>query len=500
MANSTLRNLKDSAFVRTDPLLSTRIGHTLLHLPSDPFSVWDPICGTGSLFYACAHTPWARLFGTEISAERAEEARSAWPSATILTTAFEAVSMQGMVDLLLVNPPYLFQDGKRASLRIIVDAGEHLRSGGVLVAILAARSDWDGHMINHWLKWYEQIGIWKFPDRTAEDQEGVFEDYTQIVVIGKRRASPADLISAEKRRLEGYQWKNPESSGQSGWRYHIAPPEIPQIPTDDPYPVPSSRQIPRLVVRNADEATLLYALTTSGAHFSPAWQQTTTWPETGYLDAPAMPYTGEAHIAAEVMIGGLDGEIVYGPGTREDAEPHLFTAFVGQEWVSRPVEDEVKKKLSQEGCIRVEMKQLEDKPILGVLNLTQGTTRYYQGEDVFAFLQPWLPTLASRVIEKRKPLYQLDPADWEIRVLSQFGTDKQLPKAAYAGLAVPQMHRVFAMGRSLIGANLGKPTRKKGEEKEMASRFVVPSKKTMKKRTRRKRHARPEAYYDSRRK
>ena len=53
------------------------------------------------------------------------------------------------------------------------------------------------------------------------------------------------------------------------------------------------------------------------------------------------------------------------------------------------------------------------------------------------------------MIEKRKPLYQLDPTDWEIRVLSQFGTDKQLPKATYAGLAVPQMHRVFAMGRSL---------------------------------------------------
>ena len=58
-----------------------------------------------------------------------------------------------------------------------------------------------------------------------------------------------------------------------------------------------------------------------------------------------MPYTGEAHIAAEVMIGGLDGEIVYGPGTGEDAEAHLFTAFVGQEWVSRPVEDEIKEKL-----------------------------------------------------------------------------------------------------------------------------------------------------------
>ena len=125
MANSTLRNLKDSAFVRTDPLLATRIGRCLLQLPSEPFSVWDPTCGTGSLLSACAHAPWARLFGVEISTQRAEEARQTWPHATMITAAFEAVSMQGMVDLLLVNPPYFLQDGKRASLRILADAGAH---------------------------------------------------------------------------------------------------------------------------------------------------------------------------------------------------------------------------------------------------------------------------------------------------------------------------------------------------------------------------------------
>ena len=237
------------------------------------------------------------------------------------------------------------------------------------MAIIAARSDWDGHLINHWLKYYEHIRVWKFPDRTSKEQEGVFDDYTQIVVIGIRRSTPVDPTSAEKKASARLSVEESRAARQSGWRYGEAPPALPEIPIADPYRVPSSRDIPRLIVRNADEATLLYALNTSGAHFSPAWQQATTWPETGYLDAPSMPYTGEAHIAAEVMIGGLDGEIVYGPGTGKDAEPHVFTAFVGQEWVSRPVEDEVKEKLSQEGCIRVEMRQLEDKPILGVLNL-----------------------------------------------------------------------------------------------------------------------------------
>ncbi len=449
MANGRLANLKDSSYIRTDPLLAVRIGKNILHLPPDPFSVWDPSSGTGSLFYACAHTPWARKFGTEISAERAEESRREWPNATIVTAAFEAVSMHGQVDLVLENPPYFQQNGKRAALRFVTDAGEYLRAGGIMVAILSARGDWDGFMINHWLRWYDHIRVWKFPDRTHDDQEGAFDDYKQIVVVGIRRATQAEPTSEGKKWLQGYQWRDPEKFSKGGWQGDVVPPDLPETPIDNPYPVPSSREIPRLVVRNADEAQLLYALKGSGAHLAPAWQQATTWPESGYLGSPAMPYTGEAHIAAEIMIGGLDGQIVYGPGTGKDAEPHLFTAFVGQEWVRRVVEDEVKQKLAEQGCIRVEMKELNDKPILGVLNLLRGTTHYYQAEEVFKFLQPWLQTLSSRVIKKRKPLYRLDPADWEIQVTSQFGLDKQLPGAQFPGLAIPQLHRVFAMGRSL---------------------------------------------------
>lgn len=449
MAHGTLENLKHSAFVRTDPILAVLIGKHLLQLPQDPFSVYDPTSGEGDLFYACAHAKEARLFGSEISADRAAVSRQRWPHATIVTSAFEAVSMRGRVDLILANPPYFLQNGQRASLRILADVGEWLRPGGILVAILTARSDWNGFMINHWLRWYDQVRAWKFPDRTSSSQEGAFDDYKQICVIGVRRPLPTAPDTTEKKRLQGYQWKEPETSGQSGWRYGVAPPVLPAEPLADPYRVPSSREAPRLLVRNADEATLLYALDKSGTHFSSTWQTASTWPDEGYLGSPSMPYTGEAHIAAEVMIGGLDGEIVWGPGTGADAEPHLFTAFVGQEWVAMPVEDELKEKLHEQGCIRVELKQLQDKPILGVLNLHRGTVRYYQGEEVFRFLEPWLGRLSGRVIEKRRPLYRLDPADWELAVLSRFGTDKRLPNAAFAGLAIPQLHRVFAMGRSL---------------------------------------------------
>ena len=445
----TLINKKRSGFVRTPSNLAVLIGKNILALPDEEFHVYDPTSGEGDFFYACAHARRARYFGSEISSERAAVSRQRWPHATIVTGAFEAVSMQGKIQLLLCNAPYFFQNGKRAPYRIGADAGEWLQPGGIHVSIFTARSDWDGRMINHWLTWYDQVCVWKFPDRTSPEDERTFEDYTQICVAGVRRKTPATPAEADRKRLQGYQWKEPDRPGKSGWRYGSPPPELPTAPLADPYHVPASYEVPRLVVRNADEATLLSALDKSGAHLSPTWQQATTWPEEGYLGAPAMPYTGEAHIASEVMIGGLDGEIVWGPGSGSDAQPHLFTAFIGKEWVPMPVDDELKEKLREQGCVRVEMRQLMDKPILGVLNLQSGKSRYYQGEEVFEFLGPWIPTLASRVIAKRKPLYRLDPADWEIRVLSQFGTDKRLPNAEHAGLAVAQLHRVFAMCRSL---------------------------------------------------
>ena len=251
---------------------------------------------------------------------------------------------------------------------------------------------------------------------------------------------------------------------RAGWEQGTPPPELPITPISDPYPVPENLAQPHIVVRHADESLLLSALERTGGHLTPTWQAATEWHEEGLREQPVMPLSGEAHVAAEVLTGLLDGEIVWGPvmppaqsGSSQQEPhqgnphlvPHLLTAFVGQEWVSMPVESEEREKLRERGVVRVAMRQWQDKPILGVLNLETGETRYEQGEAVFTFLSPWLSTLASRVVEKRQPLYRLDPAAWELRVVSQFGRDKQLPNAAFPGLSLAQQHRVYAMGRAL---------------------------------------------------
>ncbi len=450
MPAGTLANMATSAFVRTPPPLAERIVRHLLAFPEGKATtVLDPTAGEGDLLLPCLSVPSARLYGVEISAERAEVARSRLPRAAIVAAAFESVSIpRGSMSLVLCNPPYFFQNGERAEYRIIADSGLLLMPGGIMIAIIPARSAWDGTMINHFCKWYSRVNVWKFPDRASSDDEAGFEDFTQVVVVGIRRAEPCDLIPAEQRRLSGYRYRAaaPKSNPRLrlGWERGTPPPVLPDEPDPEPYPVPEATTHPSIVVRHADEATLLAVMEKSGAHLSAFWQEATTWEQEAMRGQPIMPLSGEAHVAAEVLTGLLDGEIITSP----EGESHLLTAFVGHEWSTMQVDDE-EEKLREHGVVSVSVRQWQDNPILGILNLATGETRYEQGDGVFSFLSPWLSALAARVAARRVPLYQLDPAEWEMRVLAQFGQEKQLPNAAFPGLSPAQQHRVYALGRSL---------------------------------------------------
>ncbi len=321
MAQGTLANLSSSAFIRTPPLFAEWIVHYLLTFPAgEVVTILDPTAGEGDLLAPCQDIPGARLYGVEISADRADVARRRLPHATILTSAFEGTTCTpGSMSLVLANPPYFFSNGKRAEYRVIADAGELLIPGGIMVAIIPARSAWDGTMISHWCKWYDQVRVWKFPDRTSEDEEGAFENYTQICVLGVRLATPRVPDTAQKKRLSGFRWRKPEKIGQSPWEQGFAPPDLPNERLAVPYVVPATLVQPMLVIKHADNDTLLQAVAKYGAQLTPAWEAATTWSEEGFVDAPAMPPTGEAHLAADILTGLLDGEIVRGP----DGIPHL---------------------------------------------------------------------------------------------------------------------------------------------------------------------------------
>jgi hypothetical protein len=320
-----------------------------------------------------------------------------------------------------------------------------------MVAILPARSAWDRKMASFWSRWFEAIRIWKLPSKDEGETECPFEKYTQIVVVGRKRAEARDLDEAHIQALLAYRWRNdPRHKEEEGWAGKEAPPTLPDSPLADPYQVPTVATAPYFEVQNADESLILETLlgteeqAGAGAHFSTEWAQATTWQEEATLDRPAMPYTGVAHVAAEIMTGMLGGEVIELDGT-----PYLLTAFVGSEWSKMTLDADTKENLRSKGVVKASAKQLQDYPVLGVLNLKQGRAVYYEGNAVFDFLAPWITTLAAYAQRKRPPLYQLDPEEWELRVLTQFGIDKQLPNAPFPGLAPAQMHRVCAMGRTL---------------------------------------------------
>jgi hypothetical protein len=211
MPHGTLANLATSAFVRTPPACAARIVCYLLAFPGGKATnILDPTAGEGDLLIPCLDIPSARLYGVEISTERTAVACTRLPHGELVNCAFEGVSIpKGSMSLVLANPPYFFQDGKRAEYRIIADAGMLLMPGGVMVAIIPARSAWDGTMINHWCRWYDRVRVWKFPNRSQTEEESAFEDYTQMCVVGIRRVEPRDPVPAESRRWQGFRYHAP---------------------------------------------------------------------------------------------------------------------------------------------------------------------------------------------------------------------------------------------------------------------------------------------------
>jgi hypothetical protein len=449
-----LKNREQSGFVRTPPAHAGRIKANLLTfaLPAtgQHITIYDPTCGEGDLLAPFDAIRSVQLYGVEISGERAAIARARLPAARITASDVAAISVpKGSMCLVVANPPYLQGVMTRLELAILKDAGEALIPGGVAVAVLPARQ-WDGFMAAHWLRHYDQVRCWKFPDHPDEiDHEEAFERFTQIVVIGMRRAAPrTEVDPAEKQRLRGWRYRPEQlAAGVSPWESGVAPPVLPDTPVADPYRVPVVAVLPELVVRKADDAQIFAALDTFGIHTSPEWCAATTWPQEAAADRPVMDYTGAAHVAADILTGFLDGIPVASP----EGRMFLLTTFVAQEWVRHPLSDEEIEDERKKGTIAVTVEQLEDKAILGVLDLELGAIHYYQKEEVYAFLTNggWLPSLAAQCRAQRNPIYQLVPADWQIQVACRIGQDKQLQGAEFPGLSVAQQHRAYALYASL---------------------------------------------------
>lgn len=442
MAFGTLPNIANAGHEPTPDARAEQIACNLLKLPRRHFTVIDGTCGEGNLLAPFHDNAHAELIGIEINGKWTELAAERLPAAQIITAAVEHVTISpNSLSLALLNPPYLVTNGGRMELQVFRQLCDAVQPHGVIACIIPARSAWDRRFISAWARRCYDVRAWKFPSSGDIEDKAGFERYSQIVVIGYKRPQP--LAEADERDVAlMQQWRYVrDADGAYHWVGKQPPPDLPDRPIGDPYRVPPEEQHPTITIRKASEAMIMQALQHSGCHRDSRWAAATTHAPGGITTPPPlMPLIGKAHLAAEVLNGRLDGRIISGP----HGQQVVLLTNMGKQVIAASIET-----AERERGVVAKSQEI-DNPLLGVLDLASGETSYYQGDAVFAFLDDWLPILATQILALRQPRYDLNNADdWMLQVAAQIGTDKQLPRATHPGLADPQIHRVNAMFMAL---------------------------------------------------
>lgn len=480
MINGTIENMRNSAFVRTPPTVTKKILNLLSFAAKGVTNVLDPASGEGDLLQPITDISGIsyRLYGIEISEERLAVARRNVPGVTWVRSPFEATRIpERSMSLVITNPPYAVQDGERLEYRFIRDSGKTLIPGGVMVAIIPARSAWNGTLVRHMMTWYDRIQVYRFPGTYPCDEAGVraeleakpdgsfglpedaFARFTQIVVIGTRRVEERKLLDEdEKKRLVGFRYKEADrkegeeaAPWQPGhtepWIGGVAPALLPDERIKTPYGIPASPVVPEIRIVRADDSTLLQKLEENGSHLVESFHRATSYTPETEAERIAMPIRGSAHLGAKVLNQVADGEIIIDP----DGTPTVITTFTTQKFVDMEIDEDMRKQHEKSDKITlVGAKQLEDHSVLGRVNLITGEATYYDGDHAFSYIQPRMGALAQIVVDKCRPIYDCNPTDHELDVLARIGLDfPKLPGAEFSGFQDNQIHAVMATWRLL---------------------------------------------------
>lgn len=437
MAHGSHANVERAGFVRTPPSVA---GHCrqLVTLPEhELFACGDLTCGKGDFLLPFLASN-VRMVGTELSKDRAEEAAKVLPGAEMYATAIEHMHLPvECLGLVLANPPYLRADGTRTELPMLRRMLKYLMKHGILIAIVPMRQ-WDAHMVDLFAKHFYEVQAFKFPDLPVSE-EASFDLYTQAVILGKKRPSPVktpdELLVTE---MKGWRYRTKGvKPGESPWVQGFPLPELPELPWTEAgnYCVPPLKTEPKVTVFHATHAEIHEALAVQGIQTTDVWKRAVTYHDSRRALRPSvMPLVGKVHLAALILgTGLLDHRILTGP----DGNEYMFSSFITTRWQEVEVDED------EEVRHVVEKKQLQDLPILGILNLSTGVTGHYYGQDAYTYLDPWYGILAKIILEEYQPIYDLAPDDWMIRVALTTAMDKTLP-GGEPGLAIAQMHRVFA--------------------------------------------------------
>lgn len=163
---------------------------SLLRFPEDAISLIDPCAGEGLALAGLAQGQRAATYGVEPDGERYTEA-TGHLTHVLHCGMEEMVTTRDAGSLLLLNPPYDYDDGKRVEERFLQKTYNLLRRGGVLVFIIPQPRLTQG--IAKMLAYrFNKIRVLRFP----EDDYAI---YKQIVILAERGGPASD---AERRAQE----------------------------------------------------------------------------------------------------------------------------------------------------------------------------------------------------------------------------------------------------------------------------------------------------------
>lgn len=384
----------------------------------------DPCAGEGDALHTLAQTfPNAETWGIELSYARAEKATRLLHR--LLPTSFYTVSWSpASASLIFNNPPYDWSDqvddkGRRLRHEALFVKGctPRLVTGGVQVVIIPQGMLGDEALARHWLGWYDQTRLWRFPD-------GDYDAFKQIVLIGVKHAA---YVPPKDSAVEAF-------TAQA----HV---ELPPLQTCDgaPYALPPAPEHARFEYLAWSDDALARLGAQANPLGQPEWQRVVQVAPLGAPIRPLLPIK-VGHLSMLISAGELG--VVRLP---YQGQPALLKGTLMK---TRVVSTETKEEEHGTVTTGEEREQLHS-----VLTLLRGdgmVETFTTPDQVAQFITEQGGLLADAVLEKNAPFYAWHPTATEWRVANHTAQNlPPLPGRTERGLFEVQKHFAIAAARAM---------------------------------------------------
>ncbi|MDP9351769.1 MAG: DUF6094 domain-containing protein [Chloroflexota bacterium] len=328
----------------------------------------DPCAGEGVAAAEVAAALGAESYGIELNAERAREAETRLGRVLCHTALWGVKLANSAFSVLLLNPPYDYDDEKkRLEHHFLTAMTRTLVPGGVLALLIPQRRL--ALSARYLAAHYEQVTCYRFPDPE-------YDAFGQVVLFGVRRRSPGADLNLQV-RIEGW-----------------ASSSLPQLPD---VPGPSARTYEAPAVPGGE---VLFGTTAfdrqraaAEAQVRGAWTgnllREELWPEEEKPVRPLMPLR-KGHLAMLIAAGFLNNMML-----EQDGERLLVKGRAYKEAVEVPTEEKGKK---------IEREVVRTR--VTTLDLASGEIRDVdQGAGLAEFIERYQAAITDAVRQSYPPRY-----------------------------------------------------------------------------------------------